>query len=115
VTQAAAALAPATTALDKLNDEKSELEDMISDAPTAQPPSMMPNIFKWTLPTGNCQPYPFTFTIKAGSARADDNGAFCQTYNEVAHPLIFWFLNMLTAIYIFSIWSRTMTSVVGGR
>lgn len=115
VTQAAAALAPATTALDELQDEKTELEDMITDAPTAQPPSTMPNIFKWTLPTGNCQPYPFRFTIQAGSAQADDNGAFCQTYNEVAHPLIFWFLNMLTAIYIFSIWSRTMTSVVGGR
>ncbi|WP_411684792.1 hypothetical protein [Aeromonas caviae] len=115
VTQAASALAPATTALDKLNDEKADLEGMITDAPTAQPPSTMPNIFKWTLPTGNCQPYPFTFTIQAGSAHADDNGAFCQTYNEVVHPLIFWFLNMLTAIYIFSIWSRTMTSVVGGR
>lgn len=115
VTQAASALAPAATALDKLNDEKADLEGMITDAPTAQPPSTMPNIFKWTLPTGNCQPYPFTFTIQAGSAHADDNGAFCQTYNEVVHPLIFWFLNMLTAIYIFSIWSRTMTSVVGGR
>ncbi len=115
VTQAATALAPAATALDKLNDEKADLEGMITDAPTAQPPSTMPNIFKWTLPTGNCQPYPFRFTIQAGSAQADDNGAFCQTYNEVAHPLIFWFLNMLTAIYIFSIWSRTMTSVVGGR
>lgn len=115
VTQAASALAPAATALDKLNDEKADLEGMITDAPTAQPPSTMPNIFKWTLPTGNCQPYPFTFTIQAGSAHADDNGAFCQTYNEVVHPLIFWFLNMLTAIYIFSIWSRTMISVVGGR
>lgn len=115
VTQAASALAPAATALDKLNDEKADLEGMITDAPTAQPPSTMPNIFKWTLPTGNCHPYPFTFTIQAGSAHADDNGAFCQTYNEVVHPLIFWFLNMLTAIYIFSIWSRTMTSVVGGR
>lgn len=115
VTQAASALAPAATALDKLNDEKADLEGMITDSPTAQPPSTMPNIFKWTLPTGNCQPFPFTFTIQAGSAHADDNGAFCQTYNEVAHPLIFWFLNMLTAVYIFGIWSRTMTSVVGGR
>lgn len=115
VTQAAAALAPATTALDDLQDEKTELEGMITDAPTAQPPSSIPDIFDWTLPTGNCQPYPFTFTIKAGSAQADDDGAFCRTYNEVAHPLIFWFLNMLTAVYIFGIWSRTMTSVVGGR
>lgn len=115
VTQAAAALAPATTALDDLQDEKTELEGMITDAPTAQPPSSIPDIFDWTLPTGNCQPYPFTFSIQAGSARADDNGAFCQTYNDVAHPLIFWFLNMLTAVYIFGIWSRTMTSVVGGR
>ncbi|WP_368153433.1 hypothetical protein [Aeromonas sp. s9] len=112
---AKAALAPATTALDQLNDEKTELEDMISDSPTANPPSSIPDIFDWTLPTGNCQPYPFTFTIKAGSAQADDDGAFCRTYNEVAHPLIFWFLNMLTAVYIFGIWSRTMTSVVGGR
>ena len=115
VTQAAAALAPATTALDDLQDEKTELEGMITDAPTAQPPSSIPDIFDWTLPTGNCQPYPFTFTIQAGSAQADDDGAFCRTYNEVAHPLIFWFLNMLTAVYIFGIWSRTMTSVVGGR
>lgn len=112
---AKAALAPATTALDQLNDEKSQLEDMISDSPTANPPSSIPDIFDWTLPTGNCQPYPFTFTIQAGSAQADDDGAFCRTYNEVAHPLIFWFLNMLTAVYIFGIWSRTMTSVVGGR
>lgn len=112
---AKAALAPATTALDQLNDEKTELEDMISDSPTANPPSSIPDIFDWTLPTGNCQPYPFTFTIQAGSAQADDDGAFCRTYNEVAHPLIFWFLNMLTAVYIFGIWSRTMTSVVGGR
>ena len=115
VTQAKAALAPATTALDDLQDEKKELEDMITDAPTTQPPSSIPDIFDWTLPTGNCQPYPFTFSIKAGSARADDKGAFCQTYNDVAHPLIFWFLNMLTAVYIFGIWSRTMTTVVGGR
>ena len=115
VTQAATALAPATAALDKLNEDKADLEGMITDSPSAQPPSSMPDIFRWTLPTGNCQSYPFTFTIKAGSAPADDNGAFCQTYNEVAHPLIFWFLNMLTAIYIFGIWSRTMTSVVGGR
>lgn len=115
VAQAAAALAPATTALDDLQDEKTELEGMITDAPTAQPPSSIPDIFDWTLPTGNCQPYPFTFTIQAGSAQADDDGAFCRTYNEVAHPLIFWFLNMLTAVYIFGIWSRTMTSVVGGR
>ncbi|WP_461607177.1 hypothetical protein [Aeromonas rivipollensis] len=112
---AKAALAPATTALDQLNDEKTQLEDMISDSPTANPPSSIPDIFDWTLPTGNCQPYPFTFTIQAGSAQADDDGAFCRTYNEVAHPLIFWFLNMLTAVYIFGIWSRTMTSVVGGR
>lgn len=112
---AKAALAPATTALDQLNDEKTQLEDMISDSPTANPPSSIPDIFDWTLPSGNCQPYPFTFTIQAGSAQADDDGAFCRTYNEVAHPLIFWFLNMLTAVYIFGIWSRTMTFVVGGR
>lgn len=114
-TGAEAALAPAQSALDKLAEENTWLEQQITDSSKIQPPTSGLSLPQWVWPTGQCKPFPITFTVSKMSAKADDKGAFCTAYNDVAHPLIYWFIYMLTAVYIYVLWSRTMLQIVGGR
>ena len=109
------ALAPADTALDKLNEEKKWFEDAIKDSANQAPPSQGLSLPKWTWPVGSCKPFPITFSISNLSAKANDGGAFCDNYNNVYHPLIYWFLYMLLALYLFVLWNRTMVQVLGSR
>lgn len=114
-TKAQEALAPAEGALDKLAEDKTWLEQQITDAPLQAPPSQGLNLPKWVWPVGNCKPFPVTFEISNMSATANDGGAFCRNYNEVYHPLIYWFMYMLLALYLFVLWHKTMVQVVGAR
>lgn len=114
-TKAQEALAPADSALEKLAEDKTWLEQQITDAPLQAPPSQGIGLPKWVWPVGNCKPFPVTFEISNLSATANDGGAFCRNYNEVYHPLIYWFMYMLLALYMFVLWHKTMVQVVGGR
>ncbi|WP_421315362.1 hypothetical protein [Aeromonas veronii] len=114
-TKAQEALKPAESALEKLADDKTWLEQQITDAPLQAPPSQGINLPKWVWPVGNCKPFPVTFEVSNLSATANDGGAFCRNYNEVYHPLIYWFIYMLLSLYLFNLWNKTMLQVVGGR
>lgn len=114
-TKAQEALQPAEGALDKLAEDKTWLEQQITDAPLQAPPSQGINLPKWVWPVGNCKPFPVTFEVSNLSATANDGGAFCRNYNEVYHPLIYWFIYMLLSLYLFNLWNKTMLQVVGGR
>ncbi|MGL6309874.1 hypothetical protein ACSZMD_08720 [Aeromonas veronii] len=109
------ALAPADTALDKLSEEKKWFEDTITGSANQSPPSQGLSLPKWVWPVGSCKPFPITFSISKLSAKANDGGAFCDNYNNVFHPLIYWFLYMLLALYIFVLWNKTMVQVLGSR
>ncbi|MGL5470006.1 MAG: hypothetical protein ACRDCT_17745 [Shewanella sp.] len=114
-TKAQEALKPAESALEKLAEDKTWLEQQITDAPLQAPPSQGINLPKWVWPVGNCKPFPVTFEISNLSTTANDGGAFCRNYNEVYHPLIYWFIYMLLSLYLFNLWNKTMLQVVGGR
>ncbi|WP_429194174.1 hypothetical protein [Aeromonas veronii] len=114
-TKAQEALKPAESALEKLAEDKTWLEHQITDAPLQAPPSQGINLPKWVWPVGNCKPFPVTFEVSNLSATANDGGAFCRNYNEVYHPLIYWFIYMLLSLYLFNLWNKTMLQVVGGR
>ena len=114
-TKAQEALKPAESALEKLAEDKTWLEQQITDAPLQAPPSQGINLPKWVWPVGNCKPFPVTFEVSNLSATANDGGAFCRNYNEVYHPLIYWFIYMLLSLYLFNLWNKTMLQVVGGR
>jgi len=114
-TKAQEALAPAESALDKLAEDKTWLEQQITDAANQSPPSQGIPLPKWVWPVGNCKPFPVTFEVSNLSATANDGGAFCRNYNEVYHPLIYWFIYMLLSLYLFNLWNKTMLQVVGGR
>lgn len=114
-TKAQEALEPAEGALDQLAEDKTWLEQQITDAPLQAPPSQGINLPKWVWPVGNCKPFPVTFEVSNLSATANDGGAFCRNYNEVYHPLIYWFIYMLLSLYLFNLWNKTMLQVVGGR
>lgn len=114
-TKAQEALKPAESALEKLAEDKTWLEQQITDAPLQAPPSQGVNLPKWVWPVGNCKPFPVTFDVSNLSATANDGGAFCRNYNEVYHPLIYWFIYMLLSLYLFNLWNKTMLQVVGGR
>lgn len=114
-TKAQEALKPAESALEKLAEDKTWLEQQITDAPLQAPPSQGINLPKWVWPVGNCKPFPVTFEVSSLSATANDGGAFCRNYNEVYHPLIYWFIYMLLSLYLFNLWNKTMLQVVGGR
>ena len=114
-TKAQEALAPSESALDKLSQDNTWLEQQITDAANASPPTMGLGLPQWVWPSGRCQPFPFTFTVGDLSAKADDKGTFCTFYNDVAHPLIYWFINLLVALYIFVLWNKTMLQVIGAR
>lgn len=114
-TKAQEALEPAEGALDKLAEDNTWLEQQITDAPLQAPPSQGINLPKWVWPVGNCKPFPVTFEVSNLSATANDGGVFCRNYNEVYHPLIYWFIYMLLSLYLFNLWNKTMLQVVGGR
>lgn len=114
-TKAQEALKPAESALDKLSEDKTWLEQQITDAANQAPPSQGIPLPKWVWPVGNCKPFPVTFEVSNLSATANDGGAFCRNYNEVYHPLIYWFIYMLLSLYLFNLWNKTMLQVVGGR
>ncbi|WP_322864538.1 hypothetical protein [Aeromonas allosaccharophila] len=114
-TKAQEALKPAESALDKLSEDKTWLEQQITDAANQSPPSQGIPLPKWVWPVGNCKPFPVTFEVSNLSATANDGGAFCRNYNEVYHPLIYWFIYMLLSLYLFNLWNKTMLQVVGGR
>lgn len=114
-TKAQQDLAPADGALDKMAEEKTWLETTIKEAANQAPPSSAPIFPQWVWPVGNCKPFPITFTISNLSAKADDKGAFCRNYNDVYHPLIYWFLYMLFGLYLFVLWNKTMVQVLGSR
>lgn len=114
-TKAQEALKPAESALEKLADDKTWLEQQITDAANQSPPSQGIPLPKWVWPVGNCKPFPVTFEVSNLSATANDGGAFCRNYNEVYHPLIYWFIYMLLSLYLFNLWNKTMLQVVGGR
>lgn len=114
-TNAKQALDPVEANIDALSEEKKWFEDAIKDSVNQAPPSSGLSLPKWTWPVGSCKPFPVVFTISGLTAKANDGGAFCDNYNDVYHPLIYWFLYMLLALYLFVLWNRTMVQVLGSR
>jgi hypothetical protein len=59
----------------------------------------------WPIVGGQCRGFNIVMSV-AGDTRTVLMDKHCPPYNEWAHPLIAWFLQLLTVLHIFHIFSR---------
>lgn len=87
--------------------------DFILDKMTSptEPPSGI-EFFKWTLPTGSCSGFSVDMSVGNGKLHTTKQvNEFCPFYDSVAHPLLFWFLNIATFLYLFWLWDRSVSDM----
>lgn len=63
----------------------------------------------WPITGGQCTGFVVTMAVR-GDTKAVMMDKHCPPYNEWAHPLIAWFLQLLTALHIFHLFSRMLTA-----
>lgn len=87
--------------------------DFILDKMTSPPdPPSGVGFFKWTLPTGSCSGFAVDMSVGNGKLHTTKQvNEFCPFYESVAHPLLFWFLNIATFLYLFWLWDRSVSDM----
>lgn len=105
-----------STALANANDPFNQLKldsDFIIEKITtpAEPPKAL-DFFEWSLPTGSCSGFNVDFSVGNGKLHTTKHvSEFCGFYSSVAHPLLFWFLNILTFLYVWWLWDRSVSDM----
>lgn len=110
--QAAALTTSLSPAFDPFNQLKLD-SDFVLDKITnpAEPPSSL-SFFTWSLPTGSCTGFNVDFSVGNGKLHTTKRvNEFCEFYSTVAHPLLFWFLNILTFLYVWWVWDRSVSDM----
>lgn len=105
----ATSLAPA---LDPFNELKVD-SDFVLDKVTnpAEPPAALAFI-SWTSSTGVCSGFNVDFSVGNGKLHTSKRvNEFCDFYSSVAHPLLYWFLNILTFLYVWWVWDRSVSDM----
>lgn len=110
--QAASLATSLAPALDPFNQLKID-SDFVLDKVTnpSEPPSSL-SFFTWSLPTGSCAGFNVDFSVGNGKLHTSKRvNEFCDFYSTVAHPLLFWFLNILTFLYVWWVWDRSVSDM----
>lgn len=102
-------LAPAFDPFNQLQLDHDFILEKVN-SPSEPPDSL--SFFQWSLPTGSCSGFTVDMSVGQGKLYASKNvSEHCPFYNEVAHPLLFWFLNILTFLYVWWIWDRSVSDM----
>ena len=102
-------LAPALDPFNQLKIDSDFVLDKINNP--AEPPASL-SFFTWSLPTGTCTGFDVDFSVGNGRLHTSKRvNEFCEFYSTVAHPLLFWFLNILTFLYVWWVWDRSVSDM----
>lgn len=105
----ATSLAPALDPFNQLKVDSDFVLDKVTNP--AEPPSSL-SFFTWSLPTGSCTGFNVDFSVGNGKLHTSKRvNEFCEFYSTVAHPLLFWFLNILTFLYVWWVWDRSVSDM----
>ena len=108
-TSLATSLAPALDPFNQLKIDSDFVLDKVTNP--SEPPSSL-SFFTWSLPTGTCSGFDVDFSVGNGKLHASKRvNEFCEFYSTVAHPLLFWFLNILTFLYVWWVWDRSVSDM----
>jgi hypothetical protein len=108
-TSLATSLSNISAPLDQLKLDNDFVLDKITTP--SEPPSGV-GFFKWTLPTGSCSGFSVDMSVGNGKLHTTKMvNEFCPFYETVAHPLLFWFLNIATFLYLFWLWDRSVSDM----
>lgn len=104
-----ASLGAAFEPIAQLKQDNDFILDKMTSPP--EPPSGV-GFFKWTLPTGSCSGFAVDLSVGNGKLHTTKQvNEFCPFYESVAHPLLFWFLNIATFLYLFWLWDRSVSDM----
>lgn len=104
-----ASLGAAFEPIAQLKQDNDFILDKMASPP--EPPSGV-GFFKWTLPTGSCSGFSVDMSVGNGKLHTSKMvNEFCPFYESVAHPLLFWFLNIATFLYLFWLWDRSVSDM----
>ena len=104
-----ASLGAAFEPIAQLKQDNDFILDKMTSPP--EPPSGV-GFFKWTLPTGSCSGFAVDMSVGNGKLHTTKQvNEFCPFYESVAHPLLFWFLNIATFLYLFWLWDRSVSDM----
>lgn len=108
-TSLATSLAPAFDPFNQLKIDSDFVLDKVTNP--SEPPSSL-SFFTWSLPTGSCAGFNVDFSVGNGKLHTSKRvNEFCDFYSTVAHPLLFWFLNILTFLYVWWVWDRSVSDM----
>ena len=108
-TSLATSLAPALDPFNQLKIDSDFVLDKVTNP--SEPPSSL-SFFTWSLPTGTCSGFDVDFSVGNGKLHTSKRvNEFCEFYSTVAHPLLFWFLNILTFLYVWWVWDRSVSDM----
>lgn len=105
----ATAIGTATTPLDKVQQERQDIIDNISNP--AAPPSSL-DFFNWSIPTGHCTGFNVEMSVDGGRLHQTKLvDSHCPFYNDIGHPAIFWFLNIVTFLFVWRLWDQSISDM----
>lgn len=108
-TSLATSLAPALDPFNQLKIDSDFVLDKVTNP--SEPPGSL-SFFTWSLPTGSCAGFNVDFSVGNGKLHTSKRvNEFCDFYSTVAHPLLFWFLNILTFLYVWWVWDRSVSDM----
>lgn len=108
-TSLATSLAPALDPFNQLKIDSDFVLDKVTNP--SEPPDSL-SFFTWSLPTGACAGFNVDFSVGNGKLHTSKRvNEFCEFYSTVAHPLLFWFLNILTFLYVWWVWDRSVSDM----
>jgi hypothetical protein len=108
-TSLATSLAPALDPFNQLKIDSDFVLDKVTNP--SEPPDSL-SFFTWSLPTGSCAGFNVDFSVGNGKLHTSKRvNEFCEFYSTVAHPLLFWFLNILTFLYVWWVWDRSVSDM----
>lgn len=91
-----------------------ELQDIYSDEITQiiddNIPDYLPNIFNWFTFTTTCTGFSYTLGGSTFNGKVINFDSHCTYYETYIEPLLNWSLGLLTMLYIFRLFNRTVIS-----
>ncbi|WP_368165810.1 hypothetical protein [Aeromonas sp. R9-1] len=106
------ALSSVDAALEQLMVDGDSIVSGIAGATGVNPPASLTLPTNWFWPVGRCSPVPVVFEVRGLSSGFNDGGKFCDMYDNVFHPLLYWFLNLVCLFIIWGMWNNAMLQIV---
>lgn len=107
-TSVASSLSP----FDTLQSDRQDIIDQMGNP--SEPPDSV-SFLTWDLPTGQCNGYTLEGSVHNGklSAPVVVDG-YCRFYYETGEPLLYWLFNILTFLYVFLLWDKSVSDMARG-